>query len=112
MQDDLDQNLHSLFEEKRQDLAEEPFLGYMLKLIEKRRFRRIFIRRLLLLLGFACCILLSPVLIKYSILLSGALNALFETAGNLCSTPTGMITTALCAVLILIFNRRLISRFV
>ncbi len=112
MQDELDKDLRSLFEEKCRSLPEEPFLGNTLRLIEKRQSRRIFMRRLAYLLGFACCALLSPLLIEGSMALSGGLNDLFRAVNGFVSTPAGMTIAALCALLLLFFNRRQIFRFV
>ena len=71
MQDELDKDLRSLFEEKCRSLPEEPFLGNTRRLIEQRQSRRIFMRRLAYLLGLACCALVSPILIEGSMALSG-----------------------------------------
>jgi len=106
MQDELDKKLRSLFEEQSGNLPEEPFLGNTLKLIEKRRFRRIFMRRLAYVLGLACCALLSPLLIKGSMVLSSGVNALFETVNGFVNTPMGMTTAALCALVFLFFKQR------
>ena len=40
MQQEVDKDLQSLFEGKSRSLPEEPFLGNILRLIEKQRFRR------------------------------------------------------------------------
>jgi hypothetical protein len=112
MQDELDKNLQSLFDEQSGNLPEEPFLGNTLRLIEKRRSRRTFMRRLAYVLGLACCALLSPLLIKGSMVLSGGMNALFGAINSFVNTPMGMTTAALCALLLLLFNRRQISGFV
>jgi hypothetical protein len=107
MQDELDKNLRSLFEEQSSSLPEEPFLGNTLRLIEKRQFRRIFMWRLVYVLGLACCALLSPLLIKGSMVLSGGLNAPFGAINSFVNTPTGMTTAALCALVF--FKQRQIS---
>ena len=109
MQDELDKNLRSLFEEKCRSLPEEPFLGNTLKLIEKRQSRRIFVRRLAYVLGLACCVLLSPLLIKGSMVLSGGLNALLGAVNGFVNAPMGMTTAALCALLLLFFKQRHVS---
>jgi hypothetical protein len=112
MQDELDRNLQSLFQEKSRTLPEEPFLSDMLKLIDRHQSRRVFRQRLILVLGFACCAILSPFLIKGSILLSGAVNMILRAAENLLSTPTGMLAAALFALLVLFIKRRQAFRFV
>jgi hypothetical protein len=112
MQDELDKNLQSLFEEKCRSLPEEPFLGNTLRLIEKRQSRSLFMRRLAYVPGLAGCVLLSPVLIKGSMMLSGGLNTLFSAVNGFVNTPMGMTSAVLCTLLLLLFNRRQISRFV
>jgi hypothetical protein len=110
MQDELDENLQLLFQEQSRNLPEEPFLGNMLKLIHKRQSRRVFKQRMVLVLGFACCAVLSPILIKGSIVLSSHLNLIIEAAGGFLDKPAGIITAVLCCILLLfIFKRRLIS---
>ncbi len=109
MQDELDKNLRSLFEEQSRSLPEEPFLGNTLRLIEKRQSRRIFMRRLVYVLGLACCALLSPLLIKGSMVLSGRLNALLGAVNGFVATSMGMTTAALCTLVILFFKQRQIS---
>jgi hypothetical protein len=111
MQDPLDQNLKSMFEEQKLNLPEEPFLGDTLKLIERRRSRRIVLQRLAYLLGLALCVYLSPFLIKGSTLLSGGLNAAFAAVSSFVTTSLGMSIVAI-ALLFLFFRRRRISRFV
>ena len=106
MQDELDKNLRSLFEEQSSSLPEEPFLGNTLRLIEKRQSRRILMQRLIYVLGLACCALLSPFLIKGSMVLSGRLNALFGAINSYVNTPMGMTTAASCALVILFFKQR------
>jgi hypothetical protein len=109
MQDELDKNLQSLFEERSGNLPEEPFLGNMLRLIEKRQARRVFMQRLIYALGLACCALLSPHLIKGSMVLCGGLNALLGVINGFVNTPMGMTSAALCALVILFFKQRKIS---
>ena len=110
MQAEVDKDLQSLFEEKSRGLPEEPFLGNILKLIEKRRFRRVCMQWLILILGLLCCTLISPIFIKCSILLSNGLGRLFEYAENFLATPEGMITAVFGGLLFLIFKRRLLYR--
>jgi len=110
MQDEVDKDLQSLFEGERRSLPEEPYLGNILRLIERRRFRRVCMQWLILVLGFLCCALISPILIQGSILLSNGLNRFFESASNFLATPEGLITAALGVLLLLIFKRRLIYR--
>jgi hypothetical protein len=112
MQDELDKNLQTLFREQSQGLPEEPFFGNMVILIKRQHSRRIFRQRLILILGFVCCVFLSPLLIKASILLSGGLNGIFMAAGNILDTPAGSLFAVLCALLLLLFMRRRIFRFV
>ena len=109
MQDELDKKLQSLFEAKSGSLSEEPFLGNMIRLIEKRQSRRIFMHRLFYVLGLACCALLSPLLIKGSMVLSGNLNALLGAINNFVNTPVGMTSAASCALVILFVKQRQIS---
>lgn len=112
MQEELDENLRSLFREKSPDLPQDPFVGNALKLIKKQHSRQILMRRLIFVLGFACCIVLSPFLIKGSILLCSYLNAIFEAAGSFLDKPTGILAGGLCcALLFLIFRRRLMTAF-
>jgi len=109
MQDELDKNLRSLFEEQSSSLPEEPFLGNTLRLIEKRQSRRIFMQRLIYVLGLAFCALLSPFLIKGSMVLSGSLNALLGAINSFVNTPVGMTSAASCALVILFIKQRQIS---
>jgi len=108
MPDDLDKDLQVLFGEQSQILPEEPFVGKTLRLIEKHRSRRVFMQRLILVLGFTCCALLSPFLIKGSMLLTSGLNSFFEIAGNYLATPLGMLIAGLCTLSFLVFKRRLV----
>jgi hypothetical protein len=112
MQDELDKNLHSLFQEKRNSLTEEPFLGNMLKLIERKRAWRVFAQRAFLGMGIIIVALLAPYLVKGSALLSVRLNALFEIAGGFMASPRGIACAACCALLIYIFKRRWVSTFI
>ena len=66
-------------------------------------------RRLAYVLGLACCALLSPLLIKGSMVLSGGLNALLGAVNGFVNAPMGMTSAALCALLLLLFNQRQIS---
>jgi len=109
MQDELDKNLQSLFEERSGNLPEEPFLGNTLRLIEKRQSRRVFMQRLNYALGLACCALLSPLLINGSMVLSGGLNALLGAINGFVNAPMGMTSAALCALVILFFKQRKFS---
>jgi hypothetical protein len=112
MQDELDKNLQSLFHERTQSLPEEPFIGNLLKRIQRRRFRKVILQSLLLVLGLACCVALSPLLIKGSIMLSNALNAIFGHAGAFMATRTGMITSACVALLLFVLKPKRFFRFV
>ena len=112
MHDQLDKNLQSLFHERTQNLPEEPFIGNLLKRIERRRFRKIILRSLLLLAGLACCAALSPFMIQGSIVLSATLNDIFGHAGTFLATRAGMITAASLVLLLLILKPKRIFRFV
>lgn len=108
MQDELDQSLQTLFEEHAQNLPEEPFVGRTLKLVKRQRFRQLLKESLPWALGVLCCALLSPFLIRGSILLSGGLDRLFTATGNYLATPLGMLIAGLCTLTILLFNRKLV----
>lgn len=112
MRDELDKNLQSLFHERTQNLPEEPFMGNLLKRIQRRRFRKIILQSLLLVFGLACCAVLSPLLIKGSIALSNTLNAIFGHAGAFMATRTGMITAACLALLLFVLKPKRFFRFV
>jgi hypothetical protein len=112
MKDELDKNLHSLFQEKSNSLTEEPFLGNMLKLIERKRARRVFAQRAFLGIGMIIVALLAPYLVKASALLSVRLNSLFEIAGGFMASPRGIACAASCALLIYIFKRRWFSALI
>ena len=84
----------------------------MLKLVKKQHSRRIFRQRLIRILGFVCCVFLSPLLIKTSILLSGGINGVIAAAGNILDTPAGTLSAVLCALLLFFFMRRQIFRLV
>jgi hypothetical protein len=112
MQEELDKNLQTLFREQSHNLPEEPFLSNMLKLVKKQHSRQIFRRRLIRILGFVCCVFLSPLLIKTSILLSGGINGVIAAAGNILDTPAGALSAVLCALLLFFFMRRQIFRLV
>jgi hypothetical protein len=112
MQPELDKDLLSLFEDEKQSLPEEPFLGNVLKLIEKRRSKRIFMQIVICFAGIACCAFLSPFLIKASIVLSDGLNAVFGAIGSFVDTPRGVFASTICALLLIFISRRQISRFV
>ena len=105
MQDELDSDLKALFEERSRSLPEEPFLGGMLKLLERRRSRRILLRRLAYALGFAGCVLLSPFLIEAATMLSFGVNRLFGAVNQFVNTSLGM-SIALIALLFFRFRPR------
>jgi hypothetical protein len=106
MQDELDKDLQFLFQEKSRNLPEEPFLDNMRKLVERRQFQRSLMQFTMLLSILLCGARFSPILIKYSIMLSGVLNAFFEAAGNAFSMPAGMAAAGLGALLVFIFKSR------
>ena len=110
MQQEVDKDLQSLFEGKSRSLPEEPFLGNILRLIERQRFRRVCMQWLILVMGLLCCALMSPIFIKGSILLSNGLGRLFESAENFFAAPEGMIAAVLGGLLFLISKRRLLYR--
>ena len=112
MQDELDKNLQSLFHERTQNLPDEPFIGNVLKRIQRRRLRKIILRSLFLVAGLACCAALSPLLITGSIVLSNTLNAIFVHAGAFLATRAGMIAAACLALLLFILKLKRIFRFV
>lgn len=112
MQDDLDRNLQSLFLEHNQSLPEEPFLTNTIKLLEKQQARRVWAQRFAFALALFCCFLLSPFLLKGTELLSSGLDLLFNATGAFMARPVGMLITGLCALLFLIFNRKLILELV
>jgi hypothetical protein len=112
MQDELDQNLHSLFQERRNSLSEEPFIANTLKLLEKKRARRVFAQRVILGIGIIIIAVLSPYLVKGSTLISSGLNILFEIAGGFMASPRGIACAAGCALLIFIFKRRWFSALI
>jgi hypothetical protein len=112
MQDELDKNLHSLFQERRSSLPEEPFLKNTLKLIERKRARRMFAQRAVFAAGICFIALLSPYLLKGSALISGGLNSLFEIAGSFMTSPRGIACAAFCALLLFIFKRRWVSTLI
>jgi hypothetical protein len=111
MQDELDKDLELIFHKQSQDLPEEPFLGTTLILINKHRSRRVFRQNLILIIAVVCCAFLSRHFIKGSILLSGYLDRVFETVGMFLNKPAGMFAAILCcALLLLVFKRRVISK--
>jgi hypothetical protein len=112
MQNELDKNLHYLFQEQRASLPEEPFLKGVLKRIERRRARKAFIQRAIFVIGICIVAWFSPYLIKGSALLSNELDVLFKLAGSLIKTPTGMLSAAAVILLLFIFKRRRFSLFV
>jgi hypothetical protein len=112
MLDELDTNLHSLFQEKRDHLPAEPFLNNIVKLIERRRAWRVFVQRAALVIGIIICAWVSPYMIKGSALISGGLNVLFQAAGNFIHTPTGLAAAAAGALLLFLFKRRWISSLI
>jgi hypothetical protein len=113
MPDELDKDLQAIFRKQNQSLREEPFLTTTRALVEKHRSRRIYRKNLSLLLIAACCALLSRFLIQGSILLSGYLDWIFAAAGMLLSKPAGTFAAVFCcAILLLIFRRRLMATLV
>jgi len=111
MPDELDVDLKALFEEESRRLPGEPFLGDMLRLLEKRRFRRIMLRRLAYVLVLACAAGLSPFLIDASTMLSLGVNELFSAVNRLVNTSAGM-SIALVVLLLILFRRRHASRLI
>ncbi len=109
MQDEFDRNLRLLFEEQSRKLPEEPFLSKMLLTIRSQQSQRTFIKQMLIpLLGFAICALLSPLLIRSSLLLSNYLNTMIDAAGGLMDKPTAIWTGLLsCILLLWLLKRRL-----
>jgi hypothetical protein len=112
MQDEMEENLQSLFHERTQKLPEEPFIGNLLKRIQRRRYLKTVLQSLLLGAGLACCAALSPLLIKGSIVLSNTLNGIFARAEVFFATRTGMITVACLTLLLFILKTKRILRFV
>ena len=112
MQNEFDKNLHSLFQEQRESLPEEPFLKDVVKRIERRRARNVFIQYAILVIGICIVAWSSPYLIKGSALLSNELDVLFKLAGSLIKTPTGMLSAAAVILFLFIFNRRRFSLFI
>jgi hypothetical protein len=113
MQDELDKSLQLLFQEQSRNMPEEPFLSGMFRIIEKHRRRRAFLQALIPFLGFACCAVLSPFLVKGSVILSEYIAWIFNMTGNLLDRPAGRFATALCCIVLLgLFRRRLFSAFV
>lgn len=112
MQNDLDGNLQSLFHEHHQALPEEPFLGNMMKLLEKHQARRIWKQRLAWTPAFACCVLLSPLLVRGSVLLSSSFDSFFDATSQFIATPMGMLVAGLCILPVLILNRTLVLEYI
>lgn len=113
MQNELDRDLQSLFLEQNRNLSEEPFLSETLKLVEKRRNWRALGQNLLILLAVILCASLSRFFIQGSILLSGYLDWIFETAELFINTPAGILSIALFgAISLLVLRRRIFSVFV
>jgi hypothetical protein len=109
MQDELDKSLQSLFQGESQNLPEEPFLTNIIRLIQKQHSRRVFEQRLILVLGLACCALLSRFVIKLATQLSSHLDSIIRAAGDVLDKPAGMLTAAICCTLLLfLFRRKLI----
>ncbi len=106
MRDELDKNLQSLFEEKSRSLTEEPFLGNILRLIEKKRRSRRVVRWLAYVLGFACCAYLSPFLIKGSVVLSAHLRDIFSAINSCVTSPVGMSVTVFILIFVSFRRRR------
>jgi hypothetical protein len=112
MQDELDRNLCSLFQERRNSLTEEPFLGDMLKLIKRKRARLVFAQGVVFIPAICFIALLSPYLLKGSALISDVTNALFEICGNFMVSPRGIACAAFCAFLVFVFKRRWFSALI
>ncbi len=112
MQDERDVDLLALFKQQGQNLPDEPFVSDLMGRLKKSQSRKVLRQRLFLVLGFVGCVLLSPYLIKGSILLSSGLTTIFNTGGRLISTPMGALSAILGALLILFFSRGRIFRFV
>jgi hypothetical protein len=112
MQDELDTNLQSLFQERREDLPDEPFLGNMLELIERKRVRRVLVHRVVRILGICIIASLSPYLVKGSTLISVALNGSLSIIGSFMTSPRGIACAALCALLLFVFKRRWFSALI
>lgn len=70
MHDEMDPEIQRLFEEHSRRLAEEPFLSNTLNCLRRRQTQRDLLHKVLLVLGLACCVLLSPFFVKGSVLLS------------------------------------------
>jgi hypothetical protein len=112
MRNEIDSGLQALFEEKSRGLPEEPFLSNVLKIIERKRRRRIVMRRLAYAIVLVVCALLSPLLVRGSMVLSSGLNAAFNAVNGFVDTPAGMFTAGLLALLYLFFRKGSISRTV
>jgi len=84
----------------------------MLKLIEKKRARRVFVRRVILGMGLIIVALLSPYLIRGAALISGGLTVLLEVSGAFMTSPRGIACAAFCILLLFIFKRRLVSTLI
>ena len=106
MGEGLDKDLQTLFRDSRPDFDAEPFVSATAKLIASQRARGTFARRLLQALGLVFIGLLSPLLIEGSLLLSSALDYLFDVTGRLLATPAGTIIAVLLAIPLILFNRK------
>lgn len=112
MQDELDKSLQLLFQEQSRNMPEEPFLSGMFRMVEKHRRRQAFLHKLSAFLGFVCCALLSPFLIKTSIILSEYIARIFDAVGKFLDSPAGILAMALCGtILFVLFRRRIFSAF-
>lgn len=110
MQEDLDPNLQSLFQQEESRLGEKPFLDTTLARIERMRFRSALNRKLLLVLGLVACALVSPHLIAASAFLSGQLAAAFDACGGFLDKPAGLpAALAAGALLLCLFRRRVFA---
>jgi hypothetical protein len=110
MQDGREPDLLKVFHERRRDFPEEPFTCNLVKRIEKLHFHKVIFRRLVFGCGAAVFVIASPALINGSVLLSDALNAIFEKSAILLDKPAGILVSTLCALLLLFLNRRQFSR--
>lgn len=108
MQDELDRDLQALFLERSRTVPEEPFLSNMLGTIKRQQLRRNFMQAIIPFLGFVCCAVLSPLLIRGALQLSNYIGTIHDTAAGFLDSPTVIWAGALsCILLLWLFRRRL-----
>ena len=104
MQNDGDKDLAQLFQEELPELPEEPFVGELLRRVEKARSRYHRIRWLLTALVLAVCAVATPYVVGMVVLFCDWLTRVMEISVEFFITPVGCGVMIACVLLAQLFR--------